>query len=89
MLAICLPNGVSRSNNAISHVKCLIFCPILTQVEFSRQNCNKVSRYKISQNSAHRETSCFKRTGKLTGSHEEASSSLYRDSANASRIFNG
>ena len=62
MLAIFLPNVVSPSRNTISHIKCLIFCSILTQLAFSQKNCNKISQCKISQMSIHWETDCFMRT---------------------------
>jgi len=38
ILAIFLPNVVSSSNRTRSHVKGLIFCPILTQIAFSQKN---------------------------------------------------
>jgi len=86
MLAISLPNGVSPSKNQRSHVKCLIFFSDINPIWTSRHNCNKISRYKISQKSTLWETSCFTQTGKLTGSYDDASSSFYLDSANTSRV---
>jgi hypothetical protein len=89
ILAIFLPNGVSHSNNTRSHIKCLIiFFPILTQFEFSRHNCSKISQFKISQKSFKWETGCFTRTCKLTGRHDEANGSFSRESVNTPK-FNG
>jgi len=41
-------------------------CPILTQSEYSLQNYNKISQYKISRTPVHWETNCVTRRGKLT-----------------------
>jgi hypothetical protein len=86
MLAVCLPNGVSHSNKARSHVKFLIFCPILNFLDRTVIQFLGIKYHKI-QPAGKRAVSRGRE--KLTGSHEEASSSLYCDSANASRIFNG
>jgi hypothetical protein len=44
-LTVFLPVWIKRS-----YIWWLIFCPIITQFKFSRQNCNKISHYKLSQN---------------------------------------
>ena len=72
ILAIFLPNGVSPSNNKILHVSAGYFFPILTQFEISRQNCDKISQYKISQNLPIGKRVVSRGRGKLTGIHDEA-----------------
>jgi hypothetical protein len=49
MLTMFLPNGASRNSNTRSRKSAWYLCPILTQFESSRQNCNKISHCKISQ----------------------------------------
>ena len=75
MLAIYLPNSVSRSNNTRSQVKCLMFFSCINPISVFQQNCNNVSQYKTSQKSVHWESCCCTWTGKQTGSNDEANDS--------------
>jgi hypothetical protein len=89
VLAVLASNGVRRSNNSKSHVKCLIFLSDINPIWIFSTGFNKISQYKISQKSVHWETSCFTQTCQLTARHDETNSSFLRESANAPKIFDG